>query len=230
MSPDASLPLDLTETVDTIGSMIERVLTASNEAELLGPALHSLRSEHGVPRRMVVIGALFNDFARVAHASVVADERITDDELEHVYPIFHSFLRFLVEVRPEYRRFARIDQDELHELLAYYATDEGSFGACSEPTQWVGLDVCRRTARATGDEEPLELYVRSQQRTMDRLFALGGTTQEEAATRARLAELMDLRRRLDEAPPSEGVDPRIVAFCDPKAPRVFGAIAHAHQV
>lgn len=37
MSPDASLPLDLTETVDTIGSMIERVLTASSEAELLGP-------------------------------------------------------------------------------------------------------------------------------------------------------------------------------------------------
>lgn len=230
MSPDPSLPLDLTDTVDTIGTMIERVLTASNEGQLLGPVLHTLRTEHGLPRRMVVIGALLNDFARVAHSCVEADARITDEELEHVYPIFYSLLSFLARVRPEYERFTGIGQDELRELLAYYAADDRPFGARATSTQWIGLDVCRRTARATGDEEPLEVYIRAQQRTMSRIVALGGTTPEEVTAQAELGALMDLRRRLDEAPRLEGPDPRVVAFCDPKAPRVFGAIAHAHQV
>ena len=230
MMSDSTLPLEITDTVDSIGSMVERALTADNEAELLGPDLHRLRTEHGLPRRMVVIGALLNDFARVAYWCIEADAQITDEELEHVYPIYYSLLSFLAKVRPDYERFIGVGQDELRDLLAHYAADEAPFGARAEQTQWVGLDVCRRTARATGDDEPLELYVRSQQRTMDRVFALGGMTSEEEVARSKLGAMMELRRRLVEAPQPGGPDPRVAAFCDPAGPPVFGAIAHAHQV
>ncbi|MCX4243948.1 AAA family ATPase [Paraliomyxa miuraensis] len=230
MSTDAILPLDITDTVDTIVTMIERVLTAANEAELLGPELHRLRTEHGLPRRMVVVGALLNDFGRVAYSCIQADHRITDEEIEHVYPIFYSLCSFLARVRPAYRRFTGVGQDELRELLAWYAGDTAPFGARADETRWIGLDVCRRTARMTGDEEPLEIYVRCQQRTMDRVFALGGTTPEEAAARTELDAMIELRRRLVEEPRSAVADPRLVAFCSPAGPPVFGAIAHAHQV
>ena len=79
MTATTQSPLEIADIVDDIGSMIERVLTSSNEAELLGPELNRLRTEHDLPRRMVVIGALLNDFARVAHASIKADGRITDE-------------------------------------------------------------------------------------------------------------------------------------------------------
>jgi energy-coupling factor transporter ATP-binding protein EcfA2 len=230
MTHDANAPLDIADVVDRIGSMVERALTADNEADLLGPDLHRLRTEHGLPRRMVVIGALLNDFARVAHSCIVADGQITDDELEQVYPIFFSLTSFLAKVRPAYEAFAGFDQDEMGELLAQYAADTEPFGARDEGTPWVGLDVCRRTARATGDEEPLEIYVRAQQRTMDRVFDLGGLTPAESAARARLDAMMELRRRLVEAPRHQGPDPRLTAFCDPSGPPVFSAIAHAHQV
>jgi energy-coupling factor transporter ATP-binding protein EcfA2 len=229
MTHDAS-PLDITDVVDRIGSMVERALTAANEAELLGPDLHRLRSEHGLPRRMVVIGALLNDFARVAHSCIHADGRVTDEELEQVYPIFFSLTSFLAKVRPAYAVFAGFDQEEMGELLAHYAADAEPFGAKDEGTPWVGLDVCRRTAQATGDEEPLEIYVRAQQRTMERVFELGGLTPAESAARARLDAMMELRRRLVEAPRQKGPDPRLAAFCDPSGPPVFSAIAHAHQV
>jgi len=230
MTPNPASPLDITDIVDGIGSMVERVLSSDNEAELLGPELNRLRTQHDLPRRMVVIGALLNDFARVAHSCIEADGRITDEELEHVYPIFYSLLSFLARVRPEYERFVGCGQDDLRELLIQYSADTGPFGARAEPTRWVGLDICRRTARATGDEEPLEIYVRSQQRTMDRVFDLGGLTPEEAAARTQLDAMIELRRQLTDEPASGGVDPRITAFCDRSGPPVFGAIAHAHQV
>ncbi|MEM7157088.1 MAG: DUF87 domain-containing protein [Myxococcota bacterium] len=228
--PDSISPLEIADTVDSIGSMIERVLEPGNEAELLGPDLHRLRVEHDLPRRMVVIGALLNDFARVAYCCIEADKQITDEEIEHIYPIYFSLLSFLAKFRPDYERFVGIGQDELRELLAYYAADSGPFGARAERTQWVGLDVCRRTARETGDEEPLERYVRSQRRIMDRVFSLGGMTTEEEVARKELGAMIELRRKLVETPLPGGTDPRITAFCSPSAPSVFGAIAHAHQV
>lgn len=230
MSSRPLLPLDITETVDEIASMIERVLTAHNEATLLGPELHRLRTSHDLPRRMVVIGALLSDFARVAHACVEADHRITDDEIEQVYPIFYPFLSFVARVRPEYERFVGIGQDELRELLEHFADDDGAFGARGPATQWIGLDVCRRTARATGDDEPLERYARAQQRTMDRVLDLGGLTSRESAVRSELDAMIELRRRLVDTSLPGVTDPRETAFCSPNAPAVFSAIAHARQV
>ena len=230
MTQDNTAPLDVVEVVNAIGSMVERVITAGNEAELLGPELHRLRTDHRLPPRMVIIGALLNDFARVAHSCIMADEEVSDEELEQVYPIFFPLLSFLAKIRAEYEPFVGFGQDEMRELLAHYAGDARPFGARASNTQWVGLDVCRRTARATGDEEPLDLYVRSQQRLMERILDLGGLTPAESATRARLGELMELRRRLDEEPLPQSADPRLTAFCDPNGPPVFSAIAHAHQV
>ena len=230
MMADPIVPLEIADTVDSIGSMIERVLDTNNEAELLGPDLHRLRAEHGLPRRMVVIGALLNDFARVAYCCIEADDQVSDDEIEHIYPIYFSLLSFLAKFRPEYERFVGIGQDELRGLLAFYSSDTGPFGAKAVRTQWAGLDVCRRTARETGDEEPLERYVRSQSRIMDRVFSLGGMTTEEKTARKELGAMIDLRRRLVETPLPGGPDPRIAAFCDPSGPPVFGAIAHANEV
>jgi energy-coupling factor transporter ATP-binding protein EcfA2 len=42
--------------------------------------------------------------------------------------------------------------------------------------------------------------------------------------------MIELRRRLVEAPRPAATDPRLIAFCNPAGPPVFGAIAHAHQV
>ena len=228
MSPDATLPLDITGTVDSIGTMLERVLSASNEAELLGPDLHRLRVEQRLPLRIVVIGALLNDFARVSYSCIEADRRITDDELEYVYPIFHSLVSFLAKFRSEYAAF--VGSEELRELLDHYSTDDAPFGAEAEQTRWIGLDVCRRTAQATGDDEPLELYLKAQEHTMHRLFSLGGMTSEETAAKAELAGMMELRRRLRDCSPKRVVDPRLAAFCDPNGIPVFAAIAHAHQI
>lgn len=230
MTTSTPSPLEITDIVDNISSMIERVLTSDNQAEILGPELTRLRSEHDLPLRMVVIGALLNDFARVAYTSIEADGVVTDEELEHVYPIFYSLRSFLARVRPEYECYRGFGQDDLRKLLAHYASDQDLFGAKAEQTRWAGLDVCRRTARATKDEEPLELYVRSQQRTMDRVFNLGGVTPEEAKARKELDTMIELRRRLVDTPPTTGTDPRTVAFCNRHGPPVFGAIAHAHQV
>lgn len=222
---------DITEIVDALSSMVEPVLTAENEAELLGEDLYRLRVEAKLPRRRVVIGALLSDFAHVAERCVLADQKITDEELDQVYPIFFHLTNFLARTRPDYERFADLELGEqTRQLLAFYGSDAEAFGARCTRTQWVGLDVCRRIAQSTGDEQPLDRYVRAQHRTMERVFGLGGVTARESAEHARFVALLDVRRRLDDAAVSGAVDPRITAFCNPSGPAVFGGIALAHQV
>lgn len=223
--PSVDYQRDLT----AIGSLIAKVMHHDNERLLLGATAWSMRREFQIPLSMMIEASLLNDFARVSEASVRADGQVSDEEKREILPLFAQFSDFLAKIRPDYGRFHELGLRTLPTFLMRYKADERPFGFHCEDTQWLGLDICRRVAEVTGDREALELYTRAQIRQMDRLFELGGLTDQESATRLQLKSVIDLRARLQNPPPPQ-VDPRVRAFCDPAGLPVFSAVAHAHQV
>jgi hypothetical protein len=182
----------------------------------------------GLPKTLVVQHAFFSDCLHVASTAIEADGKVSVDEIDFVFPIAFPMARFLARVRDEYRPYELIAHAEIPDLLAQYAEDSGLFGKRCTDTRWVGLELALCAAERAGDIGAVERYERAMSRTMDEIIALGGNTPPEDAARKELAAILKDRRR--GRPRDGGADPRVAAFCDPRGPAVFAAVAHAHQV
>jgi hypothetical protein len=169
-------PSSEVETIGRISSLMDDVLSQRDDAALLGEVLGEVIGAFAIPRGHAIRGALASDFARVAHAAMEADSRISEEEKNHCFPIFYTFSNFLATVRPEYQSFEDLQRRDLLPFLLHFRKDEQSFGYRCEKTRWIGLDLCRRVARATGDREPLELYTRAQSELLEQVFGFGNMT------------------------------------------------------
>jgi hypothetical protein len=225
----ASRSTVVNESIGAMARLLADLVVTPNGDALLGPDLTALADDLCIPRGMLLRGVLVSDFARVAQIAMAADDEITEAERRLCFPLFYTFANFVAAVRSEYNAFLDLQPHDLIAFLTTYVADSGPFGFCNERTRFVGLEVCRRAAQATGDAEALELYTRTQLRLMDDVFALGELGPQELAARAQLRDILELRQRLVDSA-DEGDDPRAAAFCSPDGPDVFAAVAHAHQV
>jgi Helicase HerA, central domain/AAA ATPase domain len=222
----------LQPSVGELGNVLHGLVTAENEERVLGPDLAALvrSGQAHLPRQAVISLALFSDCLRAAEVLIHADNQVSAAEVDYVYPLMCQVAQTLGRERPEYRGY--LDPDRILDFLARYKADAGLFGYACADTRWVGLDICRRAWRETGDGEPLALYRRLQARLIDEVLTASEMTVEQAARDSRLAEVMDLRARLTdpEVIEGEGDDARIRAFLSDEAPQVFSSAAAPTQV
>jgi hypothetical protein len=218
--------------VDELGNILHGLVTAENEERVLGPDLVALvrSGKAHLPRQAVISLALFSDCLRAAEVLIHADGHVSAAEIDYVYPLMCQVAQTLGRERPEYRGY--LDPDRIHDFLARYKADAGLFGYACADTRWIGLDLCRRASRETGDGEPLALYRRLQARLIDEVLTASNLTVGQAASDPRLAEVMDLRARLTDPEIIEGEsdDARIRAFLSNEAPQVFSSAAAPTQV
>ncbi|HWN71011.1 MAG TPA: ATP-binding protein, partial [Haliangium sp.] len=222
----------LQDSVVELRDVLRGLVTAENEDRVLGAQLTARVRRDGAHLQLPVVIhlALLADCLRAAEALIHADAQVSSEERDYVYPLMFEVSRTLGRARPEYSNY--LQEDLIHEFLALYKADTGLFGYACEDTRWIGLGICRRVCRETGDGEPLMMYRRLQIRLTDEVLALSNKTAAEAARDPRLAEVMDLRTRLTD--PSliedERDDARIGAFLGSSAPQVFSSAAAPSQV
>lgn len=222
---------ELQSWVDELGLLLNRLIAPDCEERVLGLHLTNVvRSGRArTPRRAIITLALLSDCLRAAEALIQADGQVSAEESEYVYPLVCLVSQILGRERPEYRD-AYLDPEDIRAFLARYKDDDGLFGYACQATQWIGLAICQRTTRETGDGEPLALYRRLQTRLTDEVLALSNATLAQADPR--LAEVMDLRARLADPAliAGEQDDPRVEAFLSARAPQVFSSAAAPSQV
>ncbi len=222
---------DLIDSVDELAMLLDRVLNAQNEAQVLGLHVSQLlyREINRHPRRFVISLALFTDCLRVAEAVIKADDYVSDAESDYVYPLVARVARALGRERSNYRQFLAPD---VGEFLAYYREDHELFGYDCTATRWIGLEICRRASSETRDGEPLELYRRLQTSLIDQVCILSSVTPADAGNNEHLREVFDLRQRLlhPDIAAYERDDARLEAFLSQQSPEVFSSVAAPSQV
>ena len=220
--------LQLTEDIDLIAAVVERAVPAEQRARLLSPALPQLLRV--LPDKAMVSLALLADCLQVAHATMIADGRISQDEIDAAFPLLFLASKWYARSIRGYQPFTRLTHDDSRGFLSAYERDTSPFGYAHRDTRWLGLELCRQAAVA-GDGAALDVYEQMIVRLLDALARTAGASPEEKRARARVEELLRVRRSLAQAAkvePAE-VDRRIKTFLTPGL-RVFTSIAHAHSV
>jgi hypothetical protein len=222
----------LQDSVVELRDVLRGLVTAENEEHVLGRELMAQVRRDGTHLQLPVVIhlALLADCLRAAHVLIEADARVTNEEVDYVYPLMCQVSQTLRRARDEYSDY--LDPERIHDFLALYKADTGLFGYACEDTRWIGLGICRRVCRETGDGEPLFMYRRLQTRLTDEVLALSNKTAAEAERDPRLTEVMDLRTRLTDPAliEDERDDARIRAFLSHDAPQVFSSAAAPSQV
>ena len=123
-------------------------------------------------------------------------------------------------------------RDDVSSFLATYKNDPLPFGRACTATHWRGLELCRRLAAATGDQDPLDRYEKLILGVIDEMYEAGKVSEDERTQRESVRELIALRRRIEERDEglAQGEDARAEVFCSSLGPRVFTSVAYAHQV
>jgi hypothetical protein len=224
---------ELLQEVGAIAHLIDRAIEPADEARIFGAALDEIRigGAGELPRVIYISHALHFDCLQVAVLAIAADGITSPAEIDWVFPLAYRAAGFLARCRDGYRDLAPLDHDEVTTFLERYRRDERPFGMACERTRWLGLELCKRFAQATRDDEVLDRYERAATQIVDAITELGGVTEAEAAERRRIVEMLALRRRIEESQEQAGgADARIEAFCNPQSPEVFSSVAQASQV
>jgi len=221
--------LQLTEDIDRIAAVIERAVPNAARAQLLGGAVADQLLRQ-LPDKAMISLALLSDCLAVAHATMVADGRVTQDEIDASFPLLYLASKWYARAVRGYQPFARLTHDDVRGFLASYERDTSPFGYGHRGTRWLGLELCRHAAVA-GDAAALDVYEQMLDRLMDALARVAGATPEETRARARIAELVRVRRSLAAAATVEPahLDRRARSFLTP-GPRAFTSVAQAHSM
>jgi hypothetical protein len=235
MAPEADMDshialdeLQLTEDIDLIAAVVERAVPAEQRARLLSPASPQLLRV--LPDKAMVSLALLADCLQVAHATMIADGSISQDEIDAAFPLLFLASKWYARSIRGYQPFTRLTHDDSRGFLSAYERDTSPFGYAHRDTRWLGLELCRHAAVA-GDGAALDVYEQMILRLMDALARVAGTSVEEKRARARVEELLRVRRSLAQAATVESgdVDRRVKSFLTPGL-RVFTSVAQAHSV
>jgi hypothetical protein len=166
--------------------------------------------------------ALLDDCLRVAHMAIAADGHVEPEEIARVADLVRVAASKYFCVLPRYESFDDVaGGSEIERFLRTHQDDIGSFGY-RNPAQWRGLHVARLVEQHTRNASPLREHERMLARIMDTVFA-GRTTQVERDARRKLRDLF-------EPPPTQGADPRAIAFCRDDGPEVFSSVAHGSHI
>ena len=116
---------DLLQTIATITTLVDRVITRNNEAAILGVEIvKRLRADgNPLPRMIFIRAALLSDCLRVAKAAVEADGRVTQEEIDLIFPLVFATASTLSRVRSGYLRFAAIDHNHVPGFLEHFEQD-----------------------------------------------------------------------------------------------------------
>jgi hypothetical protein len=227
---DAHIALDelqLTEDIDLIAAVVERAVPSEQRARLLSPAAPQLLRQ--LPDKAMVSLALLADCLQVAHATMIADGSVSQDEIDAAFPLLYLAGKWYARSLRGYQPFTRLTHDDARGFLSAYERDTSPFGYAHRDTRWLGLELCRYAAVA-GDATALDVYEQMILRLMDALAHVAGTSVEEKRARARVEELLRVRRSLAQAATVEaGDDRRVKSFLTPGL-RVFTSVAQAHSV
>ena len=220
--------LQLTEDIDMIAAVVERAVPGEQRAELLSPAAPQLLRQ--LPDKAMVSLALLADCLQVAHATMIADGRISQDEIDAAFPLLYLASKWYARSVRGYQPFTRLTHEDARGFLSAYERDTSPFGYAHRDTRWLGLELCRHAA-AAGDGAALDVYEQMILRLMDALARVAGTTVEEKRARQRVEELLRMRRNLAQAAAVEpgDLDRRVKSFLGPGI-RVFTSIAQAHSI
>jgi hypothetical protein len=132
-------------------------LRDDNARELLGPGLSPLIGRGSL--KSIVTFALYADVLRMVRDMVMADEEISDEEVQESLGVLSVIAGGFAKVRSkDYFAFAQLSSRNARQFLAQYESDAGLFGHANEATKWAGVDVCRNIQSCCGDSEPLEAF------------------------------------------------------------------------
>lgn len=212
--------------VDQLAKSI--LLSGVESTALLGPELSKLAaripsSEQVTPAALIQL-ALLNDALYAAERAIGKDGVITDSELTYVEPLARETHKYLSRVRSVYRETIDLDKHGIGLFLDQHARDTQRFGGKCKGTSWLGLVVCQRASKASGDPIYIEQYRDLVSRMIDELFGEVGSGSPEQKQEL-VAELAGL------LPSSESTDDlRELAYCAPDSAEVFHAVAHGAEV
>jgi len=212
---------ELTAWLTRVTQTIDRSLRDAARAE----ALVLLRAGTGGATASVPVLAqlaLLDDCLRVAHLAIEADGQIDPDEIARVSALVQVAAPKYFAVLARYESFGdgATTPDDVVRFLVLHRSDDGPFGYGGPP--WRGLALVRHVDYHTHNAAPLRDLERMLVRIMGDVFA-GRATPVERDARRRLRDLF-------EPPPSEGKDPRELAFCRTDGPEVFSSVAHGSQI
>jgi len=130
-------------------------LTTETRDEFLGPVLSKF-TKTGTGKSLVELAALA-DGMRVVFETLLADGKITSQEIEVSKSFISKVAAQLGKVRSQYSSFQNGSEFEIMPFLKQYREDTGTFGYKDESTRWSGLKVCANIAKKTGDETAYKL-------------------------------------------------------------------------
>jgi hypothetical protein len=216
-----------TSALEELAQLIERRMNPEDPAPLLGEALTGLArripSAAQVTPGAVVRLALLNDALRVAERALQTDAKVTDAEVAYVEPLVREAQKYLGRFRNVYSETSVRDRQGVLQFLEHHSSDGQKFGGRCTTTQWIGLDICKRSVELSQDLQPLQRYRDLLVRMLDDLFGdIGSGSQQEKQ------QIVDEIVRLVPVLPT--VDRRALAYCSPSSPEVFHAVAHAGEI
>lgn len=237
MNEERSSSAFLLPELAAIGDAVCHMLQLGVEEEILGESIlsrvQSLIQQGRVTSGDVVRLALLTDALRVAEEAIMADETISDVEVEYTLPLVQATAKRLSAFREYYAHMREATSDHVREFLETHRPDRHLFGGACTNTHWLGLDIVRRVAQETGDRDPLDHYSELMVRLAEEIVVLEGRRGPADRVRHDIEATVGLRKLLVQAQKTsaeERIDPRISAFCSSNGPEVFHAIAHSNQI
>jgi|GEM_PF-4820586 len=113
---------------------ILRELTSETRTQILGIQLGSLVVSG--PGAMMVQLSLYADALRMMHDAIVADGKISPEELQDCAPLIRGLASAFAKVRPSYAPYAALETRQIPQFLEKYCNDRGTFGYLNPSTKW----------------------------------------------------------------------------------------------
>lgn len=170
---------------------------------------------------------------RVAEETILADDTVTEREVEYSLPLVRDAAKRLAKFRQYYEHWRKVGPEGVRGFMKEHRADKQLFGGNCAQTRWLGLEIVVRLANQTRDRGALDQYSELMMRLYEEIVSLEHDRVASAETRQRIEERLGLRHKLQHAAqnaPRPEEDPRIAAFCSPQAPQVFHAVELANQI
>jgi DNA helicase HerA-like ATPase len=217
--------MQLLEDIEEISGILARTLQSPRIRQVLQDG-HPALARPQTDDRVLVVLALLADCLRATHLTMNADGQVTDEELEHVFPVLYLTSSRFAHALGRYAGHRFLSHGQARAFLTTYEQDTSPFGLRPRGDSWPGLELCRLAALA-GDEAALDAYERMILRLVDEVARVGGDSAVREQSRTQMLRILAERSALDQG--SAAIDRRLEAFLTSPV-EVFSAVAQAHTM
>lgn len=165
-------------------------LSSEKKEKLLGPELAKLTS--GGSGKNLLALACRADGLRLVFKALLADGKVTKDELAAIGDFLGEAAETFAKVRTKYGKFKTWQGGMTKEFLEIYKSDPGSFGFRDEVTAWGGIKICRNISEQTGDDRAYETLRTSLYAAAEELIAADGVEESEQEFLEDLRQILGL--------------------------------------